>query len=392
MKIRVYKKSDLEDVISLIERSNFTNRTAETWNKNNMKAILAFDNDKLIGAYPLQPRKLSIGDEFINVLFATSVYINRKFRRKGIGTLMNDKIKEAFDKEYEGIFVYKNREGDAYKWYQSLGYNAYIKILSLNKTIDKIKTHNNFLYYDSTKDLNKVKKDILDCYELHNNSYAGGAYHHNNYWSKYIAHSYHKEHYKYSFIINPSKDNKKINSYAFLGETAIRDGIKRFDILEQCVSNNSEAKEVLFDSILEVANKKRLKEIRIQVSKEDNILNWIQKSNFTIRWEFDLLGYLFNPIDYLLKKIERSKKLRDCHKFILITDNGAQNSIGKGSQHLALSISDDELSKLVLNRLDMRSSMMNGRIKVIKENKEILNRIISLFPKTDWQFQHMEYV
>ena len=41
------------------------------------------------------------------------------------------------------------------------------------------------MYFNTIKDINRIKNDILDCYELHNSSYAGVVYHHNNYWSKY---------------------------------------------------------------------------------------------------------------------------------------------------------------------------------------------------------------
>ena len=52
--IRPYHKSHRADVLSLIERSGFTTRDVETWEANNMSAVLAFDSEKLIGAIPFE--------------------------------------------------------------------------------------------------------------------------------------------------------------------------------------------------------------------------------------------------------------------------------------------------------------------------------------------------
>ena len=92
-----------------------------------------------------------------------------------------------------------------------------------------------------------------------------------------------------------NKDNKKINSYAFLGETSIRDRIKRFDILEQCVSKNSESREILFDSIMEVANNTRASLNVYGCDYNTNVGDEFANTSKSDKI-FIVISYYFNPV------------------------------------------------------------------------------------------------
>ncbi|MCK4882216.1 MAG: hypothetical protein KAS92_04255, partial [Candidatus Omnitrophica bacterium] len=58
IKVRAFQPDDLDSVLELIRVSDATDRTEETWNKNNMTAMLAFDQEQLIGLIPFEKRKV----------------------------------------------------------------------------------------------------------------------------------------------------------------------------------------------------------------------------------------------------------------------------------------------------------------------------------------------
>ena len=62
MKISLYSNKDQDALLDLIAKSISTSRTQSSWNGNQMTAILAWDNNNLIGALPLEKREFNIGD------------------------------------------------------------------------------------------------------------------------------------------------------------------------------------------------------------------------------------------------------------------------------------------------------------------------------------------
>ena len=54
--LRPFKTEHLTAVLDLIEKSDSTNRSIDTWTGNNMTAVVAFDNNELIGVLPLEKR------------------------------------------------------------------------------------------------------------------------------------------------------------------------------------------------------------------------------------------------------------------------------------------------------------------------------------------------
>ena len=134
MEIRKFRHSDLGDVLALLKRSDNTSRSETTWLENQMTGMLAFEKSKLIGAIPLEPRTLMIGEgQNIKSLWVSGAHVDPEYRRQGIGSKLVSQVEENFV-EYHGIFAYRPDENSpAFKWYSRLGFQVLLPIVSFKK-------------------------------------------------------------------------------------------------------------------------------------------------------------------------------------------------------------------------------------------------------------------
>ena len=95
--IKRYHDSNLDDVLSLIERSGFTTRDSKTWSANNMSAVLAYESNKLIGAIPFERLYISLGSNASKAaLWISAAYVDPDYRSQGIGSLLDQAIEKYF--------------------------------------------------------------------------------------------------------------------------------------------------------------------------------------------------------------------------------------------------------------------------------------------------------
>ena len=133
MGIRPYTPSDLPEILSMIERSDSTDRTERTWSANRMTGTLAFTKNHLIGAIPFEPRKFILGNgAFTKILWVSAAHVDPEYRSCGLGEKLDQQSRKLFYPNYQGIFVYRGDENSlAYKWYTRLGYQVLLPILAL---------------------------------------------------------------------------------------------------------------------------------------------------------------------------------------------------------------------------------------------------------------------
>ncbi|MBI4244496.1 MAG: hypothetical protein HY606_10435, partial [Planctomycetes bacterium] len=81
-----------------------------------------------------------------------------------------------------------------------------------------------------------------------------------------------------------------VQGYVLLGETNLRDGVHRFDILEWLVPDEEQIRNDLYHLTMNLANRINLKELRIQCAENDPLLDWVKGVGFIPRWQTNLLG------------------------------------------------------------------------------------------------------
>jgi predicted acetyltransferase len=389
--IRPYINSDLAEMISLIKRSDSTDRSDMTWSENLMTGVLGFYGNKLIGAIPFESRNFALGNgDIIKALWVSAAHVDPEYRSKGLGRKLDQLARKTFYPEYQGIFVYRGDENSlAYKWYTRMGYHVLLRILSLRMGVVHTESNIDYRLYSSLVELASIETEIYKCYQKNNGDYGGGAYRHKSFWSeKLYAHYYHKHNRYYTLVLHKGKH---IESYAILGETKYRDGVERFDILEYCCPDNNFQRERLLSAIMFESSKKKLKEIRIQISNQDPGLRWFDEFGFRFRWRTNLMGTLIKPIEYFINNIKKCNEFEDCIITIEIPSLGT-HSVGSGPKKLGLFMSENEFVKLLLFRTDLMTAIVEGRILITQHDDKKLKAFNCLVPFKKWRHNQIDYI
>ncbi len=294
MHILPYESKFLPQVLELSKRSDSTPRSEATWNGNHMTAVLAFDQEKLIGMIPFEPRSFKFSSSLnLKVLWVSGAHVDEAYRSLGIGKAMDDKITEFFP-DTQGVLAYRqDEESRAYQWYMKTGYRPMCLIESFKKSVEPAKAKSNHRVYDTKEQVAGFGEQMI---KLSNavalasawdGGYPGRTA---SFWKNVYESHYYKDFYKYSLISIEDRGDWK--AYAFVGETSLRDGIKRLDILELICLLEKQLLQDLFAAIEDVATKRKLAEVRIQCSASDSLKPLILKEGFTKRWETNILGKL----------------------------------------------------------------------------------------------------
>ena len=104
MKISLYSDKDQDALLDLIAKSISTTRTQSSWNGNQMTAVLAWKNNNLIGALPLEKRKFNIGNgRTIKILWVSAAHVEPEYRSKGIGKKMDSFLRNHFKNKFSKV-------------------------------------------------------------------------------------------------------------------------------------------------------------------------------------------------------------------------------------------------------------------------------------------------
>lgn len=303
-----YDGSYLDQALGLIASSDSTNRTKESWLGLEMSAMLAFRQSEAVGIIPFEKRNFLLGNQSLKVLWISGAHVNPEYRRQGIGTEMDKAIHRHFP-DYDAVFAFRSDEGsDAYRWYRRIGYNSLQTIVSYQKkVVSDVKLDSLFdiQIWEDEKEILKNEKEIYRVFHQANQIKSGFVERDPHFWQKKLRYHYYKAFYRYS-VVSILVSGKMV-AYAFLGETEMKDKVKRFDILEMIVPEDEKIKNALFLAIFNFAAKQKLNEVRIQLAEKDPMNAWIQKLGFKERWRTFLLGRSLNGS---LEKVSSSQLWR----------------------------------------------------------------------------------
>ena len=288
-----YENKHLGEILRLTKRSISTTRTPLTWQGNHMTGVLAFYENNLVGAIPLEPRQIALGNNhFFKVVWVSGAHVDPSYRSMGIGSLMEKKITEVFSTKVDGIFVYRGeQESGAFKWYQKNGYKILNSIVALEKPVGIESNH--YQSYDVISKTSEIREfgTMLESAFLEKyKNRSGYVMRSPQYWVGKVNNHLYKAHYSYT-VITVSGISRKL-AYAFLGETSIGDRVHRLDIFEFVAI--SEERENLLDAIINFSSKKKIPMARIRFVRRDNDIGWFFEQGFKLQSEFFLKARFLN--------------------------------------------------------------------------------------------------
>lgn len=302
IRIVKYNRNFLPRILNFIKNSVSTNRTKNTWIKNNMTSINAEIGNKLIGVLPFEKINLKINNKFEKVLWISALFVLPQYRNKKFGTKILRYSEKIFKKSFKYIFVMREDYGSkAYKWYKKNGFKRVSKILSFEKKINSSYVPKSNFELLEKFDLFKKRGFLLNkVFYKNNKSYNGYKKREPKFWFNLKNH-YYNHIYKFKILI--LRDSKNEFHYALIGKTKIKDSCYRLEIFEFC-SSNIAFRRLLLDCISYLAKKEKCKKIRIKISNTDQIKNFLKKNNFYKNWETNVL------VKKLTKKKASFKKFK----------------------------------------------------------------------------------
>lgn len=389
--IRLFNNSDLNKVLKLIESSDSTNRSPETWNGNRMTAVLAFDKQKLIGAIPFEPRSLSFNaKDFVNVLWVSGAHVEPQQRNQGIGSAMDIKIKEYFYPEFKAVFVFRQDENSpAYRWYKKIGYHDLLSVISLRKSVEPVTSKIKYTVLRTQDEIKQWGSRIYGCFTRYSSGYGGFPLRDAKFWSDKLTKHYYKDFYSYSMVLFAGKNT--VTAYAFIGKTDMKDGIRRLDILEMSVPPDNKARNSLYKAIMDFAAKEDVNEVRIQVSPQDHILSWLESLGFSYRWKTNMMGKLLDPVGYFSEIITKKQYLRN-YCFNIQSPGLGNVKVGSGRKTIALFAHDIVINEVLMCRSNVVNAIEEGRIVFLQGRKEGTSILKSEFGLTNWRYSHVDYI
>jgi len=389
--IRPYQDNDLTQVLALLEKSDSTSRTHETWRGNDMTAVLAFEGEHLIGAIPFEKRQFVLSQEkIIPVLWASGVHVEPEYRSQGVGSSLDQKIEQYFFPLAQAVLVFREDEtSPAYRWYKKLGYHDLLPILSFKKEVESPLIKPSYVVWQTQEEIQTQEHKLFDFFQKNIGSFYGYPKRHEGFWSGKFVHHYYKKSYSYSVLA--LRRGEQLMSYAFLGKTAMRDGIERLDILEMITPEDQEIKNNLYQAIVHFASRLAVKEIRIQLSYQDFDAAWMKSRGFTLRWRTNVLGKFINPIQYAGQVLSEIVDLNREYSFLWQTPGLGQQRIGTGEKYLGLFSHDQILHEILFGRCDIEAALKQGKLVVLGGDDNNLAVLKKVFAFNPWRYFHIDY-
>ena len=114
----IYNESEILNLYSSVNWSNYTQNPSMLKNayKHSLKILGAYDADKLVGIIR------AVGDGY-SIVYIQDIIVLPEYQRKGIGTLLLDKILSEYKNVYQKALMSDNTEKNI-QFYKSVGFTV----------------------------------------------------------------------------------------------------------------------------------------------------------------------------------------------------------------------------------------------------------------------------
>lgn len=363
MEVRTATRDDRDAILRLSERSDSTPRAVETWGGNPIQAVLAFDDGQLIGMLPLEERTWETGrGNRLEVLWATGVHVDAAYRGKGIGGRLDAFAERAFAGRFDAFCVFREDEtSPAYNWYRKNGYHPQAHIRAYRLPVDagapaQVATRYGHRHLTSRRELEETGRELSSTFDALGCGRGGFLARTPASWVNIWDHHYYRAFYRYSVLA--LLENAHVVAFALLGETSMRDGINRYDILEFAAADG-DAENNLHAAVVAAARQAGLRDIRMQVFTDDRRSDWMQGLGYVDRdRSTNILGKLLAP-ERTLKGLAGQPGASWTWRTERWGDVGAPNGSADGT----MAASDAALTAFYFQRLSTAEALRAGDIR-----------------------------
>ena len=236
---RMGRDEDIPKILDFIKKAGFTERSLESWNGENMEAVIALDKGSIVGAIPFAVRQLVIAKgKFARVGYVSAVSVKDGYRSKGIGSSLLSFIKEEVP-ELDCLAVnrkHKDGEDRAYKWYIRNGFFDLVTVRVLFAEVSEIGTDERNGFETSVRKVDNSNIDRLDyekllkLFEFAFGENGGFERRDKTFWKGRFRYHYYKMLNEY-FLLTLSRGDEVV-AYTIFAKNFIHEKNGKVDVLE----------------------------------------------------------------------------------------------------------------------------------------------------------------
>jgi len=295
--IRLSQPNDRDAILEFVTAMGFNARDKVTWDALHMYAVTAWDETRLVGAIPMEPRNLQIAPGFVvPSIHQTVVAVRPDFRGMGIGSRMQALLDTNQPNGAAIATVFRNDENSgAYRWYRRNGFSPAMHIDSWLTTHPKnISSKEDILFLNPSKDCiewNAIEVLWRQTCGATTGGFVDRADRPLQYWLP--VHPYRKR-YDFALIVRRDEDCD-LCAYALIGTGTLRSKTERLDILEFCATENQA--ELLLHDVAAYAARKGLSPLRWPLADQDPNRMIAKQTGLKPGWDFDMLVRPLRPRD-----------------------------------------------------------------------------------------------
>lgn len=272
-----------------------------------MTAMTAWLGEKLVGAIPLEPRRWQLRPGCtVTAVHQTAVGVLPEYRRRGIGSLMQEEIgrRPPLDAQIATVFR-EDETSPAYRWYSRNGFQPAMHIAAwlLNNPIlaDPPNSSENRLVYE-VLDPAHSGVDWAGIERLWQSAYAeqGGGFVCRLGRPRRDWLGVHPYRGSYSYRILQLRDRRELEAYAILGVGRLHSDTVRVEIMEHAVAGVLPEVSCIVDSsegllprlvraVSDFAVRHDYRPVRWAMAAGDPAVNLAASMGFVRDWVFDLL-------------------------------------------------------------------------------------------------------
>ena len=290
--VRFSRVGDRDAILRFISDMGFNPRDAKTWDELGMRGATAWRGDKLVGAIPLEPRRLQIDPGVVvPTVHVTVTALAPEFRGQGTGSELQTAIRDNPPGGAVAVTVFREGEtGPAYRWYVKNGFEPVMRARSwfLDLPYPKAPTQR-VLLTEATEDAVDWN-DVRALWRSTNAAKGGGFV--DREWRRLESwlpvHPYRGW---YDFrVARLTSEGGALAAYALLGVGTLHSETVRVDILECAVEDDDlNLAEALLRGVAAFAEERHHRPIRWALSMYDPFVEVAERLRFQVRFEHDML-------------------------------------------------------------------------------------------------------
>jgi len=402
--------AQLPQVLNLLAAVGATPRTAESWQQDQMDALLLGPAGAPVAAMPLARRTLAVAPGRtvpVGWLSSNMFPMRMGWRRQARATL--NQWPELLPDVDALLVVRLDQPSLTRRWYAQAGFGPVLAIRCLYLEMEAPPAAPAGRYRMAVIGPDQVapwQEQMLAVHQDVFGNYGGPVVRHADFWRPALAWHYYKDHYQFQIIGLWS--DQTLMGYAVVGWSGWHSKRPRMDILELATRQwDAGIALELIQTASQLAWSKGVTQVRAVISVHDPYRSVLARIGFVDKWGYVLLAKWLHAQRYLdgLAQSGRGVPPLASSPATTAADLSATFEIpGEVSLSLhgphatpaapAMRLQADPvtMTKILLQRVEISAALHEGSLLALQPQHIDAARLSMVFPWTPWVFHMLDYI